>query len=55
MENTVQTRPNIDLICVIDRSGSMSGEKMRLVQETLKFLIETLGDNDRLALVVFDD
>lgn len=25
-------RPNVDLICVIDKSGSMSGEKINLVK-----------------------
>lgn len=45
------TRPPIDLICVIDRSGSMSGEKIALVRKTLNLLLEFLGEKDRLCLI----
>jgi Mg-chelatase subunit ChlD len=44
-------RPSIDLICVIDKSGSMSGEKMKQVKETLLYLLELLNENDRIMLV----
>lgn len=30
-ENGESSRPNVDLICVIDTSGSMMGEKIKLV------------------------
>ena len=30
-EFSLDNRPSIDLICVIDRSGSMSGQKIKLV------------------------
>ena len=30
----------IDLVAVIDRSGSMSGSKIKLVQETLDFFVD---------------
>jgi len=32
-------RTSVDLICVIDVSGSMSGEKIGLVRETLRYII----------------
>jgi len=48
------TRTSVDLICVIDVSGSMSGEKIELVRETLRFLIETLTPSDRLSLITFN-
>jgi len=48
-------RPPIDLVCVIDRSGSMSGEKIKLVKDSLNYLVSILEQNDRLALVVFDN
>ena len=48
-------RPPIDLICVIDHSGSMAGAKMDLVRETLKYLVTILSPNDRLCLIIFDD
>ena len=34
------TRAEIDLVAVIDRSGSMSGSKIKLVKETLEFVID---------------
>ena len=33
-------RAEIDLVAVIDRSGSMSGSKIKLVQETLNFVVD---------------
>lgn len=53
-KNLEENRPSIDLICVIDRSGSMAGKKMELVKNALKQLIELLNDNDRVSLVIFD-
>ena len=46
---------NADLICVIDISGSMDGEKIDLVKESLKILVEMMDKNDRLALILFDN
>ena len=34
---------NIDQICVIDHSGSMSGYKIKLVKRTLKHMLEFLS------------
>lgn len=48
------SRVPIDLVCVVDQSGSMSGEKMNLLKETLNYIIEQLNDFDRLAIVSFD-
>ena len=47
-------RPNVDLVCVIDTSGSMSGEKIALVRETLLYILEQLGEGDRLCLISFN-
>jgi Mg-chelatase subunit ChlD len=33
---------NADLICVIDISGSMSGEKIELVKKSLKILVKMM-------------
>ena len=46
---------NADLICVIDISGSMLGEKIELVKESLKILIDMMDKNDRLALILFEN
>ena len=43
-----------DIICVIDISGSMQGEKLRNVKTTLKYLVHVM-EGSRLALVTFDD
>ncbi|KAL0480462.1 inter-alpha-trypsin inhibitor heavy chain H3 [Acrasis kona] len=48
-------RTPIDVTCVIDRSGSMAGDKMNLVKDTLTFMIDQLTDHDNLALIIFDD
>ena len=46
---------NVDLICVIDVSGSMCGEKIYQVRESLKILISLMEEKDRLCLILFDD
>lgn len=45
----------LDLICVIDVSGSMSGPKIELVKESLLYVIDQLSERDRMALVTFAD
>ena len=44
----------MDLICVIDDSGSMCS-KAQLVRKSLKYLLKILGNNDRICLISFDD
>lgn len=44
----------MDLICVIDDSGSMCS-KAKLVRKSLKYLLKILGNNDRICLISFDD
>lgn len=48
-------RPGIDLICIVDHSGSMSGEKIDLVRKTLDYLMSLLNEKDRLSIIQFDD
>lgn len=45
----------LDLVCVIDVSGSMSGEKIQLVRDSLLYVLEQLSERDRMALVTFSD
>jgi len=45
----------LDLILCIDISGSMSGQKLQMVKETLIFILDQLNDEDRVSLVAFDD
>ncbi len=44
---------NVDLVCVIDTSGSMAGEKLRLVKKSLDYVIDQLGKGDRMSLITF--
>jgi uncharacterized protein YegL len=48
-------RSSVDLICVLDVSGSMSGQKIQLLKETMKFLVETLTPSDRLCIITFNN
>ena len=49
-----ETRINADLICIIDTSGSMLGDKIHQVRESLKILVDMMNEKDRIALILFD-
>eukprot|EP00731_Ephydatia_muelleri_P001001 Em0001g1001a len=49
-----ESRVAIDVVAVIDQSGSMAGEKIERVKKTLLFVISQLQKCDRLALVTYD-
>jgi Ca-activated chloride channel family protein len=42
-----------DVIIVIDRSGSMEGEKFRQAQDAVGYVLEHLNDDDRFTVVTF--
>ena len=44
-----------DVVIVLDRSGSMSGEKIRQAREAGRFIIERLNEKDRFNLIVYSD
>lgn len=46
-------RAGIDLVCVVDVSGSMQGQKLDLVKNSLRYIMKILGPQDRIALVDF--
>ena len=48
-------RPGLDLVITIDKSGSMRGNKIKLVKETLIFIVDELKEIDRLSLVTFSN
>ncbi|KAH3743758.1 ring zinc finger and vwf domain family protein [Pelomyxa schiedti] len=48
-------RAPIDLVAVIDRSGSMEGGKLELVKKTMVHVVEHLLPTDRISIVSFDD
>jgi Mg-chelatase subunit ChlD len=44
---------SIDFVAVIDRSGSMAGSPMRLVKESLQFVVDNLKNEDQFSIVSF--
>ncbi|KAL6198572.1 hypothetical protein ACLB2K_028361 [Fragaria x ananassa] len=46
-------RTPIDLVTVLDVSGSMTGRKLDLVKRAVKFVLQNLGASDRLSIVTF--
>jgi Mg-chelatase subunit ChlD len=48
------SRVPIDLVCVVDQSGSMGGQKMALLKQTLVYIVEQMSELDRLAIVSFN-
>nr|XP_046240478.1 inter-alpha-trypsin inhibitor heavy chain H3-like [Scatophagus argus] len=43
-----------NVVFVIDRSGSMSGQKMRQTRQALEAILNDLHEEDHFALIVFD-
>jgi Ca-activated chloride channel family protein len=52
---TERARPPVNLAIVLDRSGSMSGEKLRVAKLAVEEAIERLQPDDRFSVVVYDD
>lgn len=46
-------RPDTAVALVIDRSGSMAGDKIRQARRAAKMLVRRLGDRDRIAIVSY--
>lgn len=52
----VEDRPPVNLVFVVDTSGSMDEDrKIGLVRDSLGVLVENLRDDDTVSLVTFDD
>ena len=55
-EDASASRAPVNLVFVIDRSGSMASEnKLKLVKKTLTFAVGQMKETDTLGLVTFDD
>lgn len=48
-------RTPLNLSIVIDRSGSMEGQKLRYAKEAAEFVVGQLSSEDFLSIVVYDD
>lgn len=48
-----ERRLPLNMVLVIDRSGSMAGEKIRRVREAAKFVVDQLQDGDFVSVVSF--
>lgn len=46
-------RAPVDLVTVLDVSGSMAGTKLALLKRAMGFVIQNLGPSDRLSVVAF--
>jgi Ca-activated chloride channel homolog len=51
----ITARPQLNLSLVLDRSGSMQGEKMMRAREAAQYCVEQLLPTDRVSVVTFDD
>ncbi|WP_422123664.1 VWA domain-containing protein [Planococcus sp. X10-3] len=47
--------PSLGLLIVIDRSGSMAGQKMELAKEAAARSVELLREDDVVGVIAFDD
>ncbi len=52
--STTPRRAPVDVAFVLDRSGSMAGEKLTLAKEAVSVAIGHLREDDRAALVIYD-
>jgi Ca-activated chloride channel family protein len=49
-----EVKKPVDLVLVVDTSGSMGGQKITAVRASLQQFIELLGDRDRLQVITFN-
>ena len=54
-EQGERKRPPVNLAFVLDRSGSMAGEKIRLARQAVEYSIGRLQSDDRFSIVTYDD
>ena len=47
-------KPSIAMVLVIDKSGSMGGDKIEMAKTAARSAVELLGNSDHVAVVAFD-
>lgn len=45
----------VNFSLVLDRSGSMAGEKLRQMKDAAKLIVDKMGPDDILSIIIFDD
>lgn len=53
--SSVDNRPGLDLVTVLDVSGSMAGSKMEKLKSAMEFMLKKLSPIDRLSIITFSD
>lgn len=48
-------REPLNLVAVVDKSGSMSGEPLELVRRSLLQILSQMGDGDRMSIILYGD
>ena len=51
---STQSKEPRDIVLVLDKSGSMRGEKMEQARQALLYVLEHLPEQDRFGIVVYD-
>ncbi|KAH3759100.1 zinc finger C3HC4-type RING finger family protein [Pelomyxa schiedti] len=54
-KRTSKSRVPVDIVCLVDHSGSMEGAKIQLLKKTLHFMVTQLSGSDRLSIVAFEN
>src|SRR6188474_2582442 len=47
-------KPSLAMVLVIDKSGSMDGDKIEMAKSAARSAVELLGNSDQVAIVAFD-
>jgi uncharacterized protein YegL len=53
-DTAAASRQPVDVVCVLDVSGSMRGNKLQLVQDAVSFVTGQMRPEDRLSIVSFN-
>ena len=48
-------KPSLAMVLVVDRSGSMAGQKLEMAKEAAKAAAELLGPKDQIGVICFDE
>ena len=54
MTSSQQQRTSMDIVCVLDKSGSMEGSKISGLKNAMNFVIDSLTEKDRLSIISFE-